>query len=64
MIRMGACFSNIEVIAVKELENVLIPALKEECIKEMRAIVIPEILKRLNETSEMLEEMQKENVIN
>jgi hypothetical protein len=30
----------------------------------MRAIVIPEILKRLNETSEMLEEMQKENVIN
>jgi hypothetical protein len=61
---MGACFSRIEVIAVTELQNVLIPALKEECIKEMRAIVIPEMLKRLNETSEMLDKMQKENVTN
>jgi hypothetical protein len=59
---MGACFSRIEVIAVEEVKNVLIPALKEECIKEMRAIVIPEILKALYQTSDLLDEMQKENV--
>jgi hypothetical protein len=59
---MGACFSSIEVIAVEEVKNVLIPALKAECVKEMRAIVIPEILKALNQTSDLLDEMQKENV--
>jgi len=61
---MGACFSSIEVIAVEEVKNVLVPALKAECVKEMKEVIIPEILKRLNETTDMLDKMQKENVSN
>ena len=62
---MGQCFSTLEVVAVDEVKTKLYPMLKQEIINELRAIVIPELIARLNETEAELDKIAKNNnVIN
>jgi len=63
---MGQCFSTLEVVAVDEVKTKLYPMLKQEIINELRAIVIPELIARLNETEAELDKIaaKNNNVIN
>jgi len=54
-----------EVVAVDEVKTKLYPLMKQEIINELRAIVIPELIARLNETEAELDKIAKNNnVIN
>jgi hypothetical protein len=54
-----------EVVAVDEVKTKLYPLMKQEIIAELRAIVIPELIARLNETEAELDKIAKNNnVIN
>jgi len=62
---MGVCLSSMEVVAVDEVKTKLYPLMKQEIINELRAIVIPELIARLNETEAELDKIAKNNnVIN
>jgi len=63
---MGVCLSSMEVVAVDEVKTKLYPLMKQEIINELRAIVIPELIARLNETNEELDKIaaKNNNVIN
>lgn len=62
---MGVCLSSMEVVAVDEVKTKLYPLMKQEIIAELRAIVIPELIARLNETEAELDKIAKNNnVIN
>ena len=62
---MGVCLSSMEVVAVGEVKTKLYPLMKQEIINELRAIVIPELIARLNETEAELDKIAKNNnVIN
>ena len=60
---MGQCFSTLEVVAVDEVKTKLYPMLKQEIINELRAIVIPELIARLNETEAELDKIAKNNYV-
>ena len=58
---MGVCGSRLEVVAVDEIRTKLYPMLKQEIISELRAIVIPDLIARLNETEAELDKIAKQN---
>ena len=58
---MGVCGSRLEVVAVDEIRTKLYPMLKQEIIAELRAIVIPDLIARLNETEAELDKIAKQN---
>ena len=58
---MGVCGSRLEVVAVDEIRTKLYPMLKQEIIAELRAIVIPDLIARLNETEAELDKIANQN---
>ena len=60
---MGVCLSSMEVVAVDEVKTKLYPLMKQEIINELRAIVIPEQIARLNETEAELDKIAKNNYV-
>jgi len=60
---MGVCLSSMEVVAVDEVKTKLYPLMKQEIINELRAIVIPELIARLNETEAELDKIAKNNYV-
>jgi hypothetical protein len=64
IVEMGQCFSTLEVVSVHEIKTKLYPMLKQEIVAELRAIVIPELIARLNETEAELDKIAKNNNVN
>lgn len=51
-------FRKVELIAIDQIDKVIVPRLLEE----LRTKVIPEVIQRLNETNELLDELDKKYV--